>query len=140
MGEDIDTNAYRSWNSNATSLLAKGENAKVELNFAKHETEILPDIHAARTTVTYEFQNTDTSNQEVIFSVMLPNAASTMIDLRLGVNLEYSGVIAPRGAASHVYEDSLRRNTDPALLEQTGPLTYRLRAYPVPPKTDSVSQ
>ncbi len=121
-------------------MIARGENAKVELNFAKHESEILPDIHAVKTVITYEFQNTATTNQEVVFSIVLPNAESTMTDLRLGLNLEYTGTIAPRGAAARVYQDSLRRNTDPALLEQTGPLSYRLRVFPVPSTQDTKTQ
>jgi len=110
------------------------------LNFAKHESLILSDIGAVATTITYEFQNTTTTNQEVVFSVILPNAESAMTDLRLGLNLEYTGAIAPRGAAAKVYQDSLRRNTDPALLEQTGPVSYRLRVFPVPSTSDAKTQ
>ena len=136
----VDTDQYRTWSSNATSILAHGANAKVDLNFAKHETEVLSDISATRTTVTYEFQNTTNTNQEVIFNIELPNIESAMTDLRLGLNLEYLGAVAPRGAASNVYQDSLKRNMDPALLEQTSPLTYRLRAFPVPSNTDATTQ
>lgn len=121
-------------------MLARGENAKVELNFAKHESEILSDIGAIRTTITYEFQNTSTTNQEVVFRFILPDAESVMTDLKLGLNLEYAGIIAPRGAASKVYQDSLRRNTDPALLEQTGPVSYRLRVFPVLSTSDTKTQ
>ena len=138
--DEIDVEKYKARNSNATSMLARGENAKVELNFAKHESEILSDIGAVKTTVTYEFQNTTSTNQEVVFSIVLPNAESAMTDLRLGTNLEYIGVIAPRGAASKVYQDSLRRNTDPALLEQTWPVSYRLRVFPVTSMGDPKTQ
>lgn len=138
--DEIDVNKYRAWNSNGTSVLARGENAKVELNFAKHESEIKADIGALETTVTYEFQNTDTQNQEVIYSIELPSSESVVTDLRLGLNLELTGTLAPRGAAEKVYTDSLRRNTDPALLEQTGPTTYRLRVFPVPSVSDSKTQ
>ncbi len=136
----LDADKYKARNSNATSMLARWENAKVELNFAKHESEILSDINAVKTTITYEFQNTTTSNQEVVFNVMLPNTESVMSDLHLGLNLEYTGTIAPRGAAAKVYQDSLRRNTDPALLEQTGPISYRLRVFPVTSTSDSKTQ
>jgi hypothetical protein len=136
----LDADKYKARNSNATSMLAREENAKVELNFAKHESEILSDINAVKTTITYEFQNTTTSNQEVVFNLMLPNAESVMTDLHLGLNLEYTGTIAPRGAAAKVYQDSLRRNTDPALLEQTGPISYRLRVFPVTSTSDSKTQ
>lgn len=92
------------------------------------------------TTVTYEFQNTDTQNQEVIYSIELPSSDSVVTDLRLGLNLELTGTLAPRGAAEQVYVDSLRRNTDPALLEQTGPTSYRLRVFPVLSVNDSRTQ
>jgi hypothetical protein len=81
--DEIDVNKYRAWNSNGTSMLARGENAKVELNFAKHESEIKSDISAMETTVTYEFQNTDTQNQEVIYSIELPSSEAVVTDLRL---------------------------------------------------------
>jgi hypothetical protein len=42
--DEIDVNKYRTRTSNGTSMLARGENAKVELNFAKHESEIKSDI------------------------------------------------------------------------------------------------
>ena len=129
--DELDVNKFRTRTSNGTSMLARWENAKVELNFAKHESEIKSDIGAMETTVTYEFQNTDTQNQEVIYSIELPSSDSVVTDLRLGLNLELTGTLAPRGAAEQVYVDSLRRNTDPALLEQTGPTTYRLRVFPV---------
>jgi Vault protein inter-alpha-trypsin domain len=137
---EVDADKFKERSSNATSLIAKGENAKVELNFAKHESEVLPDIQAVKTVITYEFQNTANTNQEVVFSIVLPNTESTMTDLKLGLNLEHIGVIALRGAASKVYQDSLRRNIDPALLEQTGPLSYRLRVFPVLSVTDSKTQ
>jgi len=138
--DDVDVNKYKSWNSNATNMLARGENAKVMLNFAKHESEIKSDIGVMETTVTYEFQNTDTQNQEVIYSIELPNADSAMTELRLGLNLELTGTLAPRGAAERVYTDSLRRNIDPALLEQTSPTTYRLRVFPVLSRNDTKTQ
>lgn len=138
--DEVDADKFKARNSNATTQIARGENAKVTLNFAKHDTEILRDIGAVETTVTYEFQNTDIENQEVIYSIELPNTESAMTDLRLGLNLELTGTLAPRGAALQVYEDSLRRNIDPALLEQTGPTTYRLRVFPVLSKNDTKTQ
>src|SRR5581483_2801808 len=43
--------------------------------------------------------------------------------------------VAPRGAAQQVYRDQVRMNIDPALVEQIGPRQYRVRAYPLEPKT-----
>jgi putative PEP-CTERM system integral membrane protein len=42
-------------------------------------------------------------------------------------------IVAPRGAAQAVYRNEVRRNVDPALVEQIGPRQYRLRVFPVPP-------
>lgn len=124
-------------NTNATNSLDKDENAKVELEFAEYDSTILSEIDATKTVVTYTFQNTTPSSQEVVFDIRLPNSESVMTDLKLGLDLELQGVIAPRGAAKKVYEQSLRRNIDPALLAQTGVNIYTLRIFPVPAKNSS---
>ncbi|MCK5475646.1 MAG: TIGR02921 family PEP-CTERM protein [Candidatus Pacebacteria bacterium] len=82
-----------------------------------------------------EYQNMTFSNQEVVYEFSLP-MNSAIIDLKLGPDLEFTGVIAPRGAAGKVYEAQLTINRDPALLEQTGPRQYRLRVFPIPGKND----
>jgi putative PEP-CTERM system integral membrane protein len=86
-------------------------------------------------TVEEEYQNMTNNNQEVVYEFSLPEN-SAVIDLKLGPNLEFSGVIAPRGAAGKVYERELTKRRDPALLEQTGPRQYRLRIFPIPGKND----
>ena len=61
-------------------------------------------------------------------------------NLKLGLDLQLIGQIAPRGAALKVYEESLRRNTDPALIEKVGMSTYSLRVFPIPAKTNNLTQ
>lgn len=51
------------------------------------------------------------------------------------VSKKYDFNVAPRGAAQQVYKDEVRRRVDPSLLEQVGPNQYRLRAFPILPKT-----
>ena len=41
---------------------------------------------------------------------------------------------APRGAAQAVYRNEVRRQIDPALVEQIGPRQYRLRIFPIDPQ------
>jgi len=43
----------------------------------------------------------------------------------------YEFQVAPRGAAQQVYQEQVRINVDPALLESVGPRQYRLRVFPV---------
>ncbi len=89
----------------------------------------------ATITVTEEYTNKTYQQQQVIYEFSLPNSA-VITDLRLGPNLEFPGVIAPKGAASATYERELQRRRDPALLEQVGPRQYRLRVFPIPAKND----
>lgn len=88
-------------------------------------------------TIEEEYTNTTWQNQEVIYEFSLPNE-TVFTALKLGPQLEFDGLIAPKGAAQRTYEQQLVRRRDPALLEQTGPRQYRLRVFPIPPKNDRV--
>jgi putative PEP-CTERM system integral membrane protein len=86
----------------------------------------------------YENQTLDT--QEVFYSFSMPESA-VITGLWLGetanLSQRYEFIVSPRGAAQQVYNDQVRWNIDPALLEQVGPRHYRLRAFPVPPRNSS---
>ena len=77
------------------------------------------------------YHTTSSRAQEVIYEFSLPPDA-TIFDLKLGTNLEFPGVIAPKGAARQVYEREVRKAQDPALLEQIGLRQYRMRIFPIP--------
>lgn len=82
------------------------------------------------------YANTTFENTEILYYFSLPESA-TITGLWLGETGDlaerYEYVVAPRGAAQQVYTDQVRRQVDPALLEQVGPRNYRLRAFPIPP-------
>jgi putative PEP-CTERM system integral membrane protein len=84
------------------------------------------------------YQNQTSENQEVVYYFNLPESA-VITGVWLGNSPDrearYAYQIAPRGAAQAVYRNEVRRNVDPALVEQIGPRQYRLRAFPVPPRT-----
>lgn len=90
----------------------------------------------AKINIEEEYKNTAWGQQEVIYEFNLPSSA-VITDLKLGPDLEFPGIIAPKGAAQRTYEAELRRNRDPALLEQTGPNQYRLRVFPIPSRDDN---
>lgn len=48
--------------------------------------------------------------------------------------------VAPRGAAKQVYEESVSRGIDPALLAQVGPRQYQLRVFPIPSVQNTITQ
>jgi putative PEP-CTERM system integral membrane protein len=82
------------------------------------------------------YQNRTAIQQEVIYYFNLPESAVvTGVWLGNSPDREKRFVyqVSPRGAAQEVYRNELRRQQDPALLEQIGPRQYRLRVFPVPP-------
>gem|GEM_PF-3182102 len=98
--------------------------------------EVKADVETgsvAMVTFEEEFENTSDQMQEAYYEFSLPEEA-VVTGLWLGSNLEYRGVIAPKGAARRTYENQVRERVDPALLEQIGPRQYKLRVFPIPAK------
>ncbi|MDY7079207.1 MAG: TIGR02921 family PEP-CTERM protein [Chloroflexota bacterium] len=83
------------------------------------------------------YQNQTAQRQEVVYYFSLPESA-VVTGLWLGNSPDreerFSYRVAPRGAAQAVYRNEVRRNLDPALIEQIGPRQYRLRVFPVEPQ------
>jgi putative PEP-CTERM system integral membrane protein len=83
------------------------------------------------------YENQTPENQEVLYYFTLPESA-VVTGLWLGDTGDrakrFPHVVSPRGAAQKVYNQQVRRQVDPALLEQVGPRHYRLRAFPIPVK------
>lgn len=111
------------------------ENKNVLLTYREITVDSEADGLLARITIEEEYENQTNTEQEIIYEFNLPDEVA-FYDLKLGPNLEFSGVIAPKGAAQKVYERELVKRRDPALLEQTGPNQYRLRIFPVPGRND----
>lgn len=84
-----------------------------------------------------EYQNQSGTRQEVVYYITLPESA-VITGVWLGNSdnrderSEYR--VSPRGAAQQVYRQEVRRNIDPALVEQIGPRQYRVRVFPIEPK------
>ncbi|MBI5651150.1 MAG: TIGR02921 family PEP-CTERM protein [Chloroflexi bacterium] len=83
------------------------------------------------------YQNQTTQRQEVVYYFSLPESA-VVTGVWLGAsddrNARFAYRVAPRGAAQAVYRNEVRRNVDPALVEQIGPRQYRLRIFPIEPR------
>ncbi|MEM8714644.1 MAG: TIGR02921 family PEP-CTERM protein [Cyanobacteria bacterium P01_G01_bin.4] len=83
------------------------------------------------------YQNQTFQDEEIFYSFSLPESAVlTGVWLGNSDRLEdrFKFRVSPRGAAQQVYNQEVRRQVDPALLEQVGPRQYRLRAFPIPAK------
>lgn len=84
------------------------------------------------------YQNQTGRQAEVLYHFALPESA-VVTGLWLGdtddKRKRFPFAVAAKGAAQSTYRGEMRRRQDPALLEQVGPGSYRLRAYPVPART-----
>jgi len=88
----------------------------------------------ATITVSEVLENTSPRDKEAVIHFSLPrDAVITGLWLSTEKNNPkmFPYVLAPKGAAQAVYKTEVKRRVDPALLEQTGPNQYRLRAYPI---------
>ncbi len=112
--------------------LLNKDQKKVRIISKNIEVEQSPTSPYIKVSIEEEYQNLTYSRQEVYYEFSLPQGA-VISNLLLGPNLEYQGVISPKGAARRTYENQVRRRVDPALLEQTGPRQYRLKVFPIEP-------
>ncbi|MDD3302792.1 MAG: hypothetical protein PHN31_04485 [Candidatus Gracilibacteria bacterium] len=145
-GEKIakNTKNNRNFSTNSSNI---GEKANVILNLGEIENEIytfsttqsgsnIKTAPVIESTYRFHLQNETTINQEVVMFFETPSKNSVVTSLKLGLDLELNGQFSPRGAARQVYENSLIKNIDPALIEKVGLNTYSLRVFPVPSKSD----
>jgi putative PEP-CTERM system integral membrane protein len=101
---------------------------------AEQQVKVTPHGDWADVELYEIYQNQTYDSQEVVYSFSLPQSA-VITGVWLGnssdVSMRFPFTVSTRGAAQKVYTEQVRRNVDPALLEQIGPNSYRLRAFPV---------
>jgi putative PEP-CTERM system integral membrane protein len=128
------------WRTAAAGLL---DIEREVVHLAAQDVRVEP--HGDRATIWLHdtYVNTTFDEHEIAVSFALPETA-TVSGVWLGdspVREEANRyIVAPRGAAQEVYERSVRRRIDPALVEQVGPRQYRLRAFPVLPREGTLSE
>lgn len=100
-----------------------------EVSIAEHGEWAEVEIHEV-------YRNQTNTRQEVVYYFSLPESAA-VTGLWLGNSddrdARYAYRVSPRGAAQAAYQNEIRHNVDPALVEQIGPRQYRLRIFPVEP-------
>ena len=87
----------------------------------------------AQVGVSQTFQNTGSRQMDVCFLFPLPyNSAIDKLTLMVD-GKEFEGKLLPADEARKLYEDIVRKNKDPALLEWVGTGLFRTSVFPVPP-------
>jgi hypothetical protein len=111
------------------------------VHLLSQEVSITSEGGIATVEIHDEWMNLTHEEQEVLLGFALPPSAA-VDGLWLGGNNNkdqaFVGRLAPRGAAQQVYREQVQRRADPALLEQVGPLQYRLRVFPIPASASDV--
>lgn len=106
-----------------------------EVYLAQQEVTVTEHGDWAQVELYEVYENQTAQRQEVIYYFSLPETA-VLTGVWLGNSPDkaqrFPFRVAPRGAAQSVYRQEVRRQVDPALLEQIGPSQYRLRVFPVP--------
>ena len=123
------TSSFRG--SNPGAKLINADDKFVMVNSVNVSTKIDTDADLFVSEYTFELLNKQVTNQEAYIEFSIPDNA-VVSDLKLGLNLDKFGIVAPKAAANLVYENSLTRSIDPALMQLVGPRTYRLRVFPIP--------
>jgi putative PEP-CTERM system integral membrane protein len=109
-----------------------------EIHLVRQEVSIVENDDWAEVELYEVYQNQTGQRQEVVYYFSLPESAViTGVWLGESPNRDERFVyrVSPRGAAQEIYQNEIRYNRDPALVEQIGPRQYRLRVFPVEPKT-----
>jgi putative PEP-CTERM system integral membrane protein len=108
-----------------------------EVYLARQETTVTAQGDWAEVEVYEVYENQTGQRQEVVYYFSLPETA-VITGIWLGESADKSAAfsyqVTPRGAAQAVYQNEVRRNVDPALVEQIGPTQYRLRVFPILPQ------
>lgn len=93
--------------------------------------------HSATIILNETYQNQTFEQQEIYYYFTLPEEA-VLTGVWLSDDADdlkkYTYTVAPRGAAQKLYKQERDKRVDPALLEQVGPMQYRLRVFPIPAK------
>ncbi|MEZ6015849.1 MAG: VIT and VWA domain-containing protein [Planctomycetota bacterium] len=92
----------------------------------------------ARVAVRQVFRYGGPREVEAIYTFALPSDAALTSLVMTTAEGRLEGVLAERKRARKVYDDIVRRQRDPALLEQVADGRFRLSVYPVAPGVDTI--
>ncbi len=110
--------------------------APAYLTIKYHRVTVTIEDQVATTHVDQVFVNESGQEVEGVYVFPLPEGAA-IDDFAMWVDGErLSGEILPANEARRIYEDTVRRQRDPALLEYVGRNTFRARIYPIPPRSE----
>ncbi|MGE5262314.1 MAG: VIT domain-containing protein [Acidobacteriota bacterium] len=111
-------------------------NCPTYLTVKNHNVTVVIDNQIARTHVDETFINDSTFQLEGTYIFPLPEDAA-ISDFAMWVDgKKLEGQVLDRNQARQIYEDIVRRQRDPALLEYVGRNAFQARIFPIQPRTE----
>jgi Ca-activated chloride channel family protein len=112
-----------------------GPAAHFPLEVARHDVRVTIDEQLATTTVDQEFYNPNDSRLEGYYLFPLPSGA-TIKNFSMWIDgHETRAELLDAARARGIYEDIVRRLRDPALLEYDGRGVFKMRVFPIEPRS-----
>ena len=112
-----------------------GPTAHFPLEVARHDVRITIDEQLATTVVDQEFFNPHNSRLEGYYLFPLP-AGAVIKDFSMWIDgQETRAELLDASKARGIYEDIVRRLRDPALLEYDGRGVFKMRVFPIEPRS-----
>lgn len=107
----------------------------VYLGVRNHKVTVSVDNQVARTHIDQTFVNDSEYSLEGTYIFPLPRDAA-ITDFAMWVDgKKLDGKVLDRNQARQIYEEIVRRQRDPALLEYVGGNAFLARIFPIPPRT-----
>ncbi|MCX6555034.1 MAG: VIT domain-containing protein [Candidatus Aminicenantes bacterium] len=112
-----------------------GPTSHFPLEVARHDVRVTIDEQLATTVVDQEFYNPNDSRLEGYYLFPLP-AGAVIRDFSMWIDgRETRAELLDAAKARGIYEDIVRRLRDPALLEYDGRGVFKMRVFPIEPRS-----
>ncbi|MCR9202337.1 MAG: VIT domain-containing protein, partial [Planctomycetaceae bacterium] len=118
--------------ANAQIAVIRNRDARPGFKVSNVEVNADIDDQVATVQIAQTFQNVTSRTLETQFVFPLPEDAAISALTLIVDGKELTGELKPRGEARKIYEDIVRRQKDPALLEFVDHGVFRTSVFPVP--------
>ena len=116
-------------------LVRPGHFPFAPLDVASHHVEVKIDGQVAVTSIDQEFYNPNDQRQEGTYMFPVPKDAHIdKFSMEIGGKM-VDAELLPADKARQIYEDIVRKMRDPALLEYAGRDLFKVRVFPIEPRS-----
>lgn len=115
-------------------LIPRGQAGSLEI--VSHRVDASIDNQVARTRVTQVFRNPSARTLQAEYLFPLPEGAGVSEFAMWVEGQRREALVIPSGQANQIYDSIVRTKRDPAILEQVGDRSFRMRVFPILPESE----